>query len=107
MPAFRARLMASARSATSNFPNTEDTWLRTVFSDRNSSRAMRRLSCPRATRSSTSRSLSVSCGKASRPGNAARLPKYEPSRAATVGLKTAPPAATVRRVLASLAMTQP
>ena len=44
MPARRARRMASARSGTSSLVNSDDTWLRTVLSERNSSRAMRRLS---------------------------------------------------------------
>jgi benzoate membrane transport protein len=43
-PALRARRAASARSSTSSLVSTLETWLRTVLSDRNSSRAIRRLS---------------------------------------------------------------
>ena len=41
-----------------------DTWLRTVFGDRNSALAMSALARPAASRSSTSRSRGVSWGKA-------------------------------------------
>src|SRR5262249_12967596 len=62
-PASLACTMAWARSATCNLVKRLDTWLRTVFWLRPSLAAIAVLARPCATRSSTSRSRSVSCGK--------------------------------------------
>ncbi len=62
-PAFRARMMASARSATCNFPKIFETWFRTVLGLSTRRSAMAVFVYPCAISSRISRSRALSSGK--------------------------------------------
>jgi hypothetical protein len=63
-PAVRARMIACARSETCNLVKMLEMWLRTVLGASASRAAIAALFCPAATMDRTSRSRSVSSGRA-------------------------------------------
>jgi len=76
-------------------------WLRTVFTDSPSSRAISAFSRPSAIRPSTARSRSVSSGNASALGRVRMPAKYDVTRSAMPGPKitSPPPTASIARTI--------